>query len=435
MPSTIPVSFVKLGLFSLVAMGVAVTAFGVSAPIEQGSARHRVVVDKLIVPHAAGSRFETAQRSFHVAEGDTLEHLLLRGGALDAEFLEFVSRDETARRLLELQPGEQFHARIDTIGRVHELRMSLGEDALDLDRHQGQRLVVRRLPGGLSAGIERIDLIRNSRIGYSRIVSSLFAATDGAGIPEKIASQIVDVLGGEINFQRDLRQGDELRAIYETLTEPDRLDVEYPGRLLAVELKGGDRAYNAMWLENENGSGQYYDFEGRASRSFLRYPIEYARISSGFTRARWHPILARRVPHRGTDFVAAPGTKIRASGDGEVEFIGDQRGYGRTVILRHTGSITTLYAHMNGFAKGLRRGDRVRQGDVIGYVGASGWATGPHLHYEFRVRGHHQNPLTVKLPEAMPLDEVRLAAHGARAMQLRAQLDQIETIQLAGSFE
>ncbi len=416
-------------------MGVAVTAFGVSAPIEQGSARHRVVVDKLVVPSASANSFETTRHTLIVQEGDTLDRMLLRAGALDAEFMDFAAQNEEARRLFELAPGEQLHALVDSIGRVQEVRYSLGEEGLDLDNGQATRLLVRRKHGEFEAGLQRIDLIRNSRIGYSRIVSSLFGATNGAGIPDKVASQIVDVLGGEIDFQRDLRQGDELRVIYETLTEPDRLDTEYPGKLLAVELMGQGRQHNAMWFVHPNGSGQYYDFEGRASRSFLRYPIEYARISSGFTRARWHPILARRVPHRGTDFVAAPGTRIRASGTGTVEFVGSQRGYGKVVILRHEKGITTLYAHMQGFARGLARGDRVRQGDVIGYVGSSGWATGPHLHYEFRVRGQHQNPLTVKLPEARPLGEDLRRLHAARAVQLRAQLDQIDTIQLAGRFE
>ncbi|MEZ5653588.1 MAG: peptidoglycan DD-metalloendopeptidase family protein [Burkholderiaceae bacterium] len=430
-----PMNPVKLGLSSLAAMGVAVTAFGVSAPSEQGSAVRQLVIDRLVVPAADGTRFTTTDHTFVVREGDTLEKIILRGGAVDSELMEFVARNEDARRLFELAPGEQLHARIDSIGRVQQLRLSLGEDEIDLDHRQGKRLLVRRTHDGLRADVETIDLIRNSRIGYGRVVSSLFATTAGAHIPDRVASQIVDVLGGEINFQRDLRQGDELRVLYETLTEPDRLDVDYAGKLLAVELKGGDRAYSAMWLENDDGSGQYYDFEGRASRGFLRFPIEYARISSGFTRGRWHPILHRNVPHRGVDFVAAPGTKIRASGNGTIEFIGEQRGYGRVIILRHTQGVSTVYAHMRGFAKGLKQGQSVHQGDVIGYVGASGWATGPHLHYEYRVDGHHKNPLTVALPEAHPLPDDMRQVHAQRALQLQAQLEQIETIQLAGRFE
>ncbi|MEZ5661665.1 MAG: M23 family metallopeptidase [Burkholderiaceae bacterium] len=430
-----PVSSVKIGLSSLAAMGVAVTAFGVSSPNEQGSVINQLVVDRLVIPTVEGSHFTAADHSFIVREGDTLDKILLRGGAIDAEFIEFVSRDEDARRLLELVPSEQLHARIDSIGRVQEVRLSLGEDEVDLDRRQGKRLIVTRGRAGLRAEVQTIDLIRNSRMGYGRIVSTLFATTEGANIPERVASQIVDVLGGELNFQHDLRQGDELRVLYETLTEPDRLDTEYAGKLLAVEYKGKERTLNAMWLENEDGSGQYYDFDGRSSRSFLRYPIEYARISSGFTRGRWHPILARRVPHRGVDFVAVPGTKIRASGHGRIEFIGEQRGYGRTVIIRHSDGITTLYAHMRAFAKKLKRGQSVRQGDVIGYVGSSGWATGPHLHYEYRVSGEHRNPLTVSLPEASPLEPEMRRLQIERATQLRAQLEQVETIQLAGRFE
>ncbi|MEZ5739594.1 MAG: peptidoglycan DD-metalloendopeptidase family protein [Burkholderiaceae bacterium] len=319
---------------------------------------------------------------------------------------------------------------------MHDLRFSLGEDDLDLASGEGRRLVIQRGPDGLAARIETIALIRTSRIGYSRIVSSLFAATHGAGIPDKVASQIVDVLGGEIDFERDIRQGDELRVIYETLTEPDRLDLEYAGRLLAVELSGRGKSHSALWLEHDKGRGQYYDFQGRsASRSFLRYPIEYARISSGFSTARMHPVFGRKQAHLGVDFAAPPGTRIRASGDGVVEFVGTQRGYGRVVILNHNKGISTVYAHMRGFAKGITRNTRLRRGDVIGYVGSSGWATGPHLHYEYRVGGDHRNPLSVELPEEAPLSAKARIRHAARAEQLRAQLNQIETVQVAGRFE
>ncbi|MGB7298493.1 MAG: M23 family metallopeptidase, partial [Burkholderiaceae bacterium] len=166
-----------------------------------------------------------------------------------------------------------------------------------------------------------------------------------------------------------------------------------------------------------------------------RYPIEYARISSGFTQARMHPLLGRKQAHKGVDFAARPGTKIRASGNGTVEFVGTQRGYGRTIILRHGRKITTLYAHMSRFKANLRKGAVVKRGDVIGYVGSSGMATGPHLHYEFRVNGQHRNPLKIALPEAKPLDNSLLTQHRARVVELKGQFAQLEPVRVANAFE
>ncbi|MGB7182279.1 MAG: peptidoglycan DD-metalloendopeptidase family protein, partial [Burkholderiaceae bacterium] len=344
--------------------------------------------------------------------------------------------DKNARVLHELTPGRLVMAEFDTIGRLHQVRYTPG---LDDDSHltgKVTRVHVRRVDGELSSEIEPIELVRTSRIASATIENSLFAATGKAGIPDTIASQVADIFGGDVNFERDIRRGDQLRVIYEAMFEPDSLSGEIAGRLLAVELVNRGNTLNALWMDHGDGRGQYYDFFGRSvSKAFLRYPIEYARISSGFTQARMHPLLGRKQAHKGVDFAARPGTKIRASGNGTVEFVGTQRGYGRTIILRHGRKITTLYAHMSRFKANLRKGAVVKRGDVIGYVGSSGMATGPHLHYEFRVNGQHRNPLKIALPEAKPLDNSLLTQHRARVVELKGQFAQLEPVRVANAFE
>ena len=421
-------------------MGAAVTAFGVSSPPNGSNApRFQVVVDRLVVPTAPEASVDFVQRSIRIQEADSLAKALERSGAADDELLEFVQADSRLKGLRELSPGATLHAEIDSIGRVHELRYALGLTEDSYLTGTSQRIRVHRSAEGIEATIDDVPLVRSMQVLQVTIESSLFAATAQAGIPDRVASQIADTFGGDINFERDLRKGDRLRVIYETLHEPDSLAAPVPGRLLAAELSNRGRQLNAIWLEDAPGRGQYYDFDGRSvSKSFLRYPIEFARISSGFTMARMHPILGRRQAHRGVDFAAAPGTAIRATADGEVEFLGNQRGYGNVIELRHHNDYTTLYAHMRGFKSGLRQGHRVRQGDVIGYVGSTGWATGPHLHYELRVNGQHRNPLKANLPEAKPLDAGMRELHAQRVSTLRSQfalLDEQPALKVAGRFE
>ncbi len=419
-------------------MGAAVTAFGVSTPPQgRSTPSPKVVVDKLFIPEANGSGVRRMPVILEVSEGDTLEGLLRSTGAMDAEFFKFLQTDKSARAMHELTPGRLVMADFDTIGRLHQVRYTPG---LDDDSHltgKVTRVHVRRTDDGLRADIEKVELVRTSRIASAVIENNLFSATKAAGIPDKIASQVADIFGGDVHFGRDIRRGDQLRVIYEAMFEPDSLTGEIPGRLIAAELINRGRTHTALWLEHgEEGKGQYYDFSGRSvSRAFLRYPIEYARISSGFTRKRLHPLSGKTKAHKGVDFAARPGTKIRASGNGRIEFIGNQRGYGRTIILQHGRGITSLYAHMRSFKRGMKRGRVVRRGDVIGYVGSSGAATGPHLHYEYRVNGHHKNPLKVALPEAKPLDRSLIGKHRNRVIEINGQFAQLEPVRLANVFE
>ncbi|TFV96585.1 M23 family metallopeptidase, partial [Oxalobacteraceae bacterium OM1] len=232
--------------------------------------------------------------------------------------------------------------------------------------------------------------------------SSLFAATDAAQIPDNIATQMVDMFSTNIDFASDLRRGDRFNVVYETFWQ----NGEYvrAGRVLAGEFVNGGSRYQAVWFEAPgNGQGGYYTFDGKSlKKAFLRSPIEFTRISSGFSM-RVHPISGHWKQHQGVDFAAGTGTPIRASADGLVDFVGGQNGYGNVVFIKHSNGISTVYAHMSRFAHGLRKGMKINQGEVIGYVGSTGWATGPHLHYEFRVNNEPRDPMSIKMPNVQAL--------------------------------
>ena len=218
----------------------------------------------------------------------------------------------------------------------------------------------------------------------------MFAATDDAGLPDSVATQLAEIFGGEIDFHRDLRRGDHLSVIYETIYHDGR--PLRGGRVLCAEFVNDGHTYRAVYFQAADGKGAYYSPEGKSlKKAFLRSPLEFSRITSGFSM-RLHPILKEWRAHKGVDYAAPTGTRVKATADGAVDFVGVQRGYGNVVILRHQGKYTTYYGHLKGFASGVRKAMRVAQGDTIGYVGMSGMATGPHLHYEFRINDVQQNP-------------------------------------------
>jgi murein DD-endopeptidase MepM/ murein hydrolase activator NlpD len=226
-----------------------------------------------------------------------------------------------------------------------------------------------------------------------------------------------------------LRKGDRFSVVYELLFnqgQPTRT-----GRILATEFINNGKIFRAVWFESKDGQG-YYTAEGKNIRkAFLRSPLEFSRVTSGFSRARFHPIHQTWRAHKGVDYGAPIGTRIRATGDGVVDFAGKRGGYGNLVVIRHQGRFTTHYGHLNGFAAGIRKGTRVSQGDIIGYVGKTGWATGPHLHYEFRINDVHQNPLAVALPSAPPLAPQQMAEFKQHVDPLIYRLDRIRDVNLA----
>lgn len=236
------------------------------------------------------------------------------------------------------------------------------------------------------------------------IISSLFLAAANSDIPDTIIMNMVAIFGWDIDFALDIRKGDSFKLIYNELYQ-DGKKIK-TGRILAAEFTNRSKTFQAIFYTDPTGRSNYYSPNGKSMRkAFLRNPIKFSRISSRFTTKRWHPVLSKWRSHKGVDYAARRGTPIYAAGDGKIIHAGTKGGYGRTIIIQHGGKYTTLYAHLNGYNKNTRRGKRVKQGQTIGYVGSSGLATGPHLHYEFRVSGAHRNPLTVKLPAAKPINK------------------------------
>ena len=261
------------------------------------------------------------------------------------------------------------------------------------------------------------------------IRSSLFAATDAAGIPDAIAMQLARVFATDIDFHTDLRKGDRLSVVYEMIYHSGELVA--PGRIIAAEFVNGGRPYEAVLFRDDEGLDGYYSLDGtNRAKAFLRSPVEFSRVSSGFG-ARFHPIFNNWRAHTGVDFAAPKGTRVLATADGQVVSAGMRGGYGNAVEIRHGNSITTLYGHLSAFAAGIHAGARVRQGDAIGYVGMTGWATGPHLHYEFRIAGIYQDPLKVALPKADPVPTRLRSKFLEVADRARATIELVSTVSAA----
>lgn len=356
--------------------------------------------------------------------GDTVSSLLDRLGADEAETRRLLQPGGHQRALRWLRPGLTVQARIGVNGELNSLWFIAGRDLLVTIDCDGE---------GFRASEQAAELHRRVMMKSGEIRSSLFAATDAAGLPDSVATQLAEMFGGDIDFHRDLRRGDRFTVVYEMHSHNGR-DVK-SGRVLAAEFVNQKKVLRAVWwadAANEGGSrGGYFTPEGKNLRkAFLRSPLEFSRVSSGFAM-RFHPILQQWRAHKGVDYAAPAGTRVKATGDGFVEYAGRQAGYGNLVVIRHHGNLSTHYAHLSGFAQGIHRGARVSQGDVIGYVGQTGWATGPHLHYEFRVGNEHRNPLTVALPAALPIPSDRLAAFRSVSAPLSAQLDMLRDTNLA----
>ena len=234
--------------------------------------------------------------------------------------------------------------------------------------------------------------------------------------------QMAEIFGWDVDFARDIQAGDRFALVFEEQFKDGEKIGEGP--IVAAEFTNRGRRVRAVRYVDPTGHADYFSPDGRSMRkAFLRTPVNFTRISSRFSFSRRHPILHKMRAHRGVDYAAPTGTAVKASGDGRVVFAGRDGGYGRTIVLRHGSVYTTLYAHLSRFSKGIRPGKRVEQGQIIGYVGSTGLATGPHLHYEFRVRGAHRDPLSVKLPQAAPLAEGYMDDFRSKAKPLLAKLD------------
>src|SRR5882724_1943117 len=400
----------SLAIACLVLSGV-VAAFATIAPRNDDAAPppRALVVEPLALNAHEVSTVGAYVQEEQFQRGDTLAGFLDRLG-LDDDAIQRLVRTPALRAL---RPGSNVRADSTADGAPTALSFLTGRDTL-----------VKIVPQGDSfrAVEEQAALETRVTMKASVIRSSLFAATDAVGVPDSIAMQLADVFGGDIDFHRDLRKGDRFTVVYEVYHLGGR--PVRAGRLLAAEFVNQGKTLRAVHF----GSG-YYGPDGKNLRkAFLRSPLEFSRISSGFG-VRLHPIQKTWRTHKGTDYAAPTGTRVRAVGDAVVEFAGVKGGYGNVVILRHNGQYSTVYAHLSRIV--VRRGARVAQSDTIGYVGQTGWATGPHLHYEFRVAGEARNPLAIALPAELPLPAGDLPAFRAQAEPLVARLDLVAQGELA----
>lgn len=337
-------------------------------------------------------------RSDITRSSDTADTLLARLGIDDVIAVEFMRRDPLVQRTLLGRAGRGVSAETVT---GHGLLRLVGRWSAD-DSGQFMRLVVERNGTNFTSRVENAVLTASTRLASGTIQSSLFAATDDAKIPDAVATQLAEIFSSDIDFHRALRKGDRFSVVYETLEgdgEPLR-----SGRVLSAEFVNNGKTHQAMWFHEASSpsKGAYYTMDGQSlRRAFLASPMAFSRVTSGF-KMRLHPILQTMRAHRGLDYGAPTGTPVRTVGNGVVEFAGVQNGFGKVVFVRHGQQNVTVYAHLSQID--VRKGQSVDQGQKIGAVGSTGWATGPHLHFEFRVNGEHKDPTTLaRQSEATPV--------------------------------
>jgi murein DD-endopeptidase MepM/ murein hydrolase activator NlpD len=347
-----------------------------------------------------------------VRPNDTLDGIFRRL-KLSVEDLAVVRNLPNIRQRLDfLHPGD--------VIKLNLLNGSLS--SLERRVNDRQTLTVARSPQGEFAAhiVENALDIRQAPL-HAEISSSLFRSVNEAGAGDAVAAQLVDVFRYDIDFAQELQPGDTFTVVLEKVYRDGKF--LHDGDILAAEFVNSGKTYRAVRYTTPDGHSDYYTPDGKSLRkAFLRAPVEFSRISSGFG-LRWHPILNHMRAHKGIDYAAPAGTPIHAAGDGRVTFRGTQNGYGNVIVLAHSGDVQTLYGHMSRFGAGMAVGRHVHQGELIGYVGQSGLATGPHLHYEYRVHGEHRNPAGIKSIPTEPIEAGQRAAFDARAKQLLADLD------------
>jgi murein DD-endopeptidase MepM/ murein hydrolase activator NlpD len=349
-----------------------------------------------------------------VGRHDTLDRIFRRLQVSLADLASIRELPSVRQGLDLLRPGDEISLTHQN-GQLQELTRQLNIT---------QTLEVKRADEGFAATIieNPVELTIERKRGI--ISSSLFEAADDAGISDQTALEVGNIFGWDIDFVLDIREGDSFIVVYEQVWQDGKFVRD--GEIIAAEFVNDGHVYRALRYTLPDGRSEYYTPDGRSMRkTFLRAPVEFSRISSRFNPRRRHPILNTIRAHKGVDYAAPTGTPVRAAGDGRIHVRGRHGGYGNAVVIEHGGGISTLYGHLSRFARGASQGQRVRQGQVIGYVGSTGLASGPHLHYEYLVNGVHRNPQTVKLGDAQPIAEELRADFGARTAPLLAELDLI----------
>ncbi len=364
------------------------------------------VSDALKVPEA--SQWTTIS----VKSGQNLSVIFAALGLNHEEVADLLSLGGDVQRLKKIKAGDELHIRIE------DDRL----DALTYVLDDRRTLEVSRSDKGLEAITLTAELEHRQATASGKITNSLFVDGRRANLSSRMIMSLVDIFGYDIDFAQDLHPGDQFSVVYEQFYKKDKKLRD--GDILAAEFISQGQHYRAVRFNAPDGNSAYYTPNGQSLRkAFIRTPVDFVRISSPFNLHRLHPILHTIRAHKGVDYAAATGTPIKATGDGKIDFYGMKSGYGRVAVIDHGGGVETLYGHMSRFRTGLSEGSRVRQGQVIGYVGMSGLATAPHLHYEFRVNGIHKNPMTVALPRANSVSPRYMTAFRAQASPLMAALE------------
>ena len=415
----------------------AVTAFGI-APLAPDAAQlpQRLITQVLLVPDLDRQLGDLAEQALELNHSDltrgsdTADSLLRRLNVNDPVASAFMRADRDARRLVDGRGAKMVQVRTAVDGTLIELIARF--QALDPARSSSHftRLKLGRVNGQFMSTLETAALVPQVRLGSGAVRSSLWAATDEARLPDAIANQLVDIFSGDIDFHRQLRKGDTFSVAFETLTADDQPISwnDSTGRIVAAEFVNNGKALRAVWFQDSNKSkGGYFDPDGRSRRkTFLASPVSFSRVTSGFAM-RFHPILQNWRAHNGVDYGAPTGTAVRSVSDGTVQSAGHQNGYGNVVQLQHGNGKSTLYAHLSRID--VRQGQRVEQGQRIGAVGATGWATGPHLHFEFRINGQFQDPLQVaRASDNLVIDSAQQAHFQQVASSAQHQLTTAESL-------
>ncbi|CAN5693201.1 peptidoglycan DD-metalloendopeptidase family protein [soil metagenome] len=436
--------------------GFGVTAFGIAPMAPDASDLPKRLVTETVAPQAIQAQLDALAehelqlyRSDLTRTSDTADSLLRRLNVSDAAASAFLRTDPMGRKVLEGRGGKMIQVQTDETGALTELVARYAAIDPKQSATHFTRLRMSRVkgsdgtPNSFTAVIETAPMAAQVRMGSGTVRSSLFAATDDARIPDGVATQLAEVFSTDIDFHRELRKGDTFSVIYEALTA-DGEPITWgnsAGRVLAADFVNGGQTYSAVWFKGGDGNadakgadkGAYYTFDGQNKRhSFLASPVEFSRVTSGFAM-RLHPILNTWKQHKGVDYGAPYGTAVRSVGDGTVDFAGWQNGYGNVIEIRHANQRSTVYAHLSRID--VKRGEHVEQGEHIGAVGATGWATGPHLHFELKLQGVQENPLTLaKSSESVALAPAAKAQFSQLAKSLKGQLELADSVARSGAY-
>jgi murein DD-endopeptidase MepM/ murein hydrolase activator NlpD len=402
-------------LIAVLLLGAGGAAFGVASldPEPEHITQREIVQDVDPLPLDAQLRelddhTFSLYRTDYTRSSDTVDALLARLGLTDAAAAAFLRREPSFRTQVLGRNGRTVSVETNEHNELVKLTVRWTPD----DSGTFKRLVVdRAAPGVYVSHVDTAPLVARVRLGSATVRTTLFAAADDAHVPDAVVSQMVEIFSNDIVFRRDLRRGDRFNVVYETLEadgEPMRT-----GRILSAEFVNAGTPYDAVWFQPPGGKGAYYALDGHSLETqYLAAPLQFSRVSSGFAM-RMHPIQHEWKAHLGIDYAATTGTPVRTVGDGVVEFAGVQNGFGNVVIVKHNAAEQTVYAHLSRI--NVRAGQAVKQGEFIGAVGQTGWATGPHLHFEFRVNGVHQNPMLM----------ARRHEAGVLSAQLRPEFDRV----------